>query len=116
MFPKRRANYSSARYGGKIGGRRFRMPRRVKKLAKKFMGVNFNFERTALVTDDKCVYLQHSTMPLLNILKFTCYCIMKALLNRAGIQFSSFQNERAARIGTGDTISVTWKPCMGGGR
>lgn len=110
LLPRRVGRTYYGRYSGKIGPRRLRRPRRrVRKLAKKFAGVNFNFERTVLATDDKCVYIQHCNLPLLNILKYVIYTMFKNTVNAAGIQFSSFNDQRVARIATGDQFTVTWK-------
>lgn len=104
-----RRQYSSGVFGGKISGRRFRRGRRQKKLAKLFKGVNYNNEVTSVVTDDKCVYLMHSTFPVLTIVKYTLYSLFKNLLNQGGINISAFSDNRAARIGTGDIFAIDWK-------
>lgn len=113
MFPQKRGYVTSAGYSGKIGNKRFKYSRRTKKLARKSnSGVNFNFERTGLYTDNKCVYVSHSTMPLLNIMKYTVYAIFKKVLNQNGIQFAQFTDGRSQRIITGDSFAFSWKPSI----
>lgn len=109
MLMPRRRQYTSGFFTGKIKGRRFRRSRRQKKLARFFKGVNWNNEVTSVVTDDKCVYLMHSTFPALTFMKYTIYSLFKNILNQGGIQFNAFTDARQTRIGTGDTFIIEWK-------
>lgn len=110
-----RRQYSSGVFAGKIRSKPFRRSRRQKKLAKLFKGVNYNNEVTSVVTDDKCVYLMHSTCPVLTVMKYAVYSLFKNIVNQGGINFSSFSDGRAPRITTGDQFIIDWKVSVSSG-
>lgn len=102
-----------AYYGGKYKSRPFPKPKRLtRKLYKRaFNGVQRNIERTATVTDDKCVYLAHSTFPATEILKQAVYAIVKRLYNNMSIYFSSFE-ENFVRTANNWVIAAYYKPSI----
>lgn len=98
---------------GYLGGKRMKMkkPRKVTKrrYKKAFNGVQFCFERNQIITDQKCVYAEHCTVPVDTVLKYIVYALFKNALLMGGINFTSFEEPRLNRIETGDTFSFTYR-------
>jgi len=107
-----RRTLSTASFAGKRF--RYRRPSRMQKrrYRKAFNGVQYCIERVANVTDDRCVYLEHSTAPMNTLAKYVIYALLKKLLNAAGIQFTAWEEIRAGRVQTGDTFALSYRKNM----
>lgn len=108
----RRGRITSAYYAGKYGRKRFRRASKYQRRRYKqaFAGTLRVIERTATVTDDRCVYLSHCTFPPTEIAKQIIYVLVKRLANNCGVVFSSFDDPSSQYFATGNSVSISYKP------
>jgi len=109
FMSKKRYGTSTGRHSGFIS--KYRPVSRVngRRHRKAVVGVQFCRETRANVTDNRCVWIGQHTMPTLEVIKYTCYALLKRLFNKAGIQFSSFDDSRAGSLNDGYIIGLEYR-------
>lgn len=99
-------------YGGYFGQyRKFKgvTPYR-QRYARALKGVTFQWERTAEITDDRCIYVTHHDLPYLTLLKASVYALLKKFLLKMNVDFSSWTDVlTTAFVPDGTTFSVEWR-------
>lgn len=106
---KRRYGTTTGRHAGFIGKHR-RMGRVYRRRHRKaVVGVQFCREVLSNVTDNRCVWFGHYTMPSLEVMKYTVYALLKRLWNKAGIQFSSFNDPILGALNTGYQVGIEYR-------
>lgn len=106
LINKRNRSVSFARHAGFIKGYRRSGKSYRRRKRQVFRGIQFNNEIVGTVSDDRCVYVGHHDSPMQTLAKYLTYALFKALMNKGGIEFSSFNSFCAGSIGTGDIIGI----------
>lgn len=106
---KKKYGSSTGKHAGFIRGYR-RMGRTARRRYRKALaGVQFNYEQVNQVTDNRCVYIGHYSMPPLTIAKYSVYALVKAIMNHADIQFSSFDEAFLGSLAAGDIVGIEYR-------
>lgn len=106
---KKKYGTSTGKHAGFIRGYR-RMGRTARRRYRKALaGVQFNYEQVNQVTDNRCVYIGHYTMPPITIAKYAVYAMVKSILNHANIQFSSFDEAFLGSVAAGDIVGIEYR-------
>lgn len=105
MRPARRV-VRRKRYGRRVVSRSYR--RRIPKMNQ--YGVCIQRETTGTITDDKCIYLTHSTASASDILFLLTQLWMKKVLAVSGFSVDDFIDSRTAYIPNGHSFTFVYKP------
>lgn len=98
VYARRAGFVGKHRYPGRVNRRRYR---------KAFNGVQFNLETVSTLNDEKCVFVGHHSTPVMTMLKYVAYGLLKRMMNKANIQFSSFR--QSVVFNATDTIAITYR-------
>jgi len=113
-FAGKRRKGAKTRKGGKRKTRK-RLARK-RKYGRKVLaegGVEFQGEEVGKLTDANAVYIGHASFAPQNFTKYICYCMVKMILNRAGVIFTNWNIVAGgAELPAGSTISFAWRDTM----
>lgn len=105
----RRYGTTTGKHAGFYRGYR-RMGRTARRRYRQAIGgVQSTREVAVTVSDDRCVYIGHHSMPTLEIAKQVVYAMFKSLMNHAGIHFSSFDESRLGSIPDNSIIGIEYR-------
>jgi len=103
---------STGRHAGFVRGyKKFKRRSPYKqRYSRALKGVTFQWERTADITDDRCVYVTHHNLPYLQILKAAVYALTKKFLFKMNIDFTSWTDPlTVAMIPDNTTFAIEWR-------